>query len=359
QAIAAMASLASSGTSLPDKAKDAFMTAVKSAVETLGGGGNSSSSDTTISAAALNSFVSQLCRLLGASLPTITTTSSSSTTASTPPSTAGRRALLDSQSDITTAAWSRLKDLLAVSGRIGSALGLQAVPGESYLAAGDNGVFVSAIAMPAFSSKGSGMKVAVKLSAGPNAIASAASGNSTGSASAGRRRVLTASSSGTDADAELVLAAAVAAAVSEYSVSLQYSPSSAAALATVVSSSLATDILSGLVTLTWNAGSSATSSPPTLDGSSSYVTLRIPAPGYSLSKSAACVLYNFTTDTMVTSNLSSLTGANRTAVATAYDISTSRLSCNVSTPGTYFIAAAAGAGDTATAQNKYSNQGDL
>ncbi|GIL87893.1 hypothetical protein Vretifemale_15933, partial [Volvox reticuliferus] len=142
QAIASMASLASSSTSLPDKAKDAFMTAVKSAVETLGGGGNSTSSDTTISAAALNNFVTQLCRLLGASLPT-TTSNSSNTTSASSSSTAGRRALLDSQADIATAAWSRLKDLLAMSGRIGSALGLQAVPGESYLAAGDNGVFVS------------------------------------------------------------------------------------------------------------------------------------------------------------------------------------------------------------------------
>ncbi|GIL67802.1 hypothetical protein Vafri_21078 [Volvox africanus] len=351
QAIAAMASLASSSTTLPDKAKDAFMTAVKSAVETLGGGGNSTSSDTTISAAALNSFVSQLCRLLGASLPTTSTTNSN---------TAGRRALLDSQPDITTAAWSRLKDLLAVSGRIGSALGLQAVPGESYLAAGDNGVFVSAIAMPTVSAKGAVMKIAVKLSAGPRAIASAASGNSTGSTSAGRRRVLTALSSSTDVGAELVLAAAVAAAGSEYSIGLQYSPSSAAALATLLSSSLATNmsLLSGLVTLTWNAGPSATTSPPTLDGSSSYITLRIPAPGYSLSKPAACLSYNFTTDTILSNNLSSLTGANRTAVATAYDISTSRLSCNVSTAGTYFIAQFSAAGDEAMAQNKYSNQGD-
>ncbi|GIL67805.1 hypothetical protein Vafri_21080 [Volvox africanus] len=320
QAIAAMASLASSSTTLPDKAKDAFMTAVKSAVETLGGGGNSTSSDTTISAAALNSFVSQLCRLLGASLPTTSTTNSN---------TAGRRALLDSQPDITTAAWSRLKDLLAVSGRIGSALGLQAVPGESYLAAGDNGVFVSAIAMPAVStssSNDSDIKVNIKLSAGPNAVTS----SSTAAGISSRRRGLTASSSSSDVDAQLVLVGAAAAAAAGYSIDLQYSPSADAALALTMSSYTDTfpntSLLSGPVTVTWNAGSDAAATPPTLDGNSNYITLTIPAPGYNSSKTAACLSYNVTTQLV-----------DNPSTSAVYDTVTHRLSCNVSSVGTYFV----------------------
>ncbi|GIL87895.1 hypothetical protein Vretifemale_15941 [Volvox reticuliferus] len=330
QAIASMASLASSSTSLPDKAKDAFMTAVKSAVETLGGGGNSTSSDTTISAAALNNFVTQLCRLLGASLPT-TTSNSSNTTSASSSSTAGRRALLDSQADIATAAWSRLKDLLAMSGRIGSALGLQAVPGESYLAAGDNGVFVSAIAMPATSSSnsnGSDVKLDIKLSAGPNAVTSSSTAASTSS----RRRVLTASSSSSDADAQLVLVAAAAAAGAGYSIDLQYSPSADTALALVLAVSSYADsfpnsyLLSGPVTVTWNAASSTDSSPPTLDGNSSYITLTIPAPDYNSPKAAACLSYNVTAQLV-----------NNLSTAAMYDSATHRLSCNVSSVGTYFL----------------------
>ncbi|GIM01490.1 hypothetical protein Vretimale_6287 [Volvox reticuliferus] len=330
QAIASMASLASSSTSLPDKAKDAFMTAVKSAVETLGGGGNSTSSDTTISAAALNNFVTQLCRLLGASLPT-TTSNSSNTTSASSSSTAGRRALLDSQADIATAAWSRLKDLLAMSGRIGSALGLQAVPGESYLAAGDNGVFVSAIAMPATSSSnsnGSDVKLDIKLNAGPNAVTSSSTAASTSS----RRRVLTASSSSSDADAQLVLVAAAAAAGAGYSIDLQYSPSADTALALVLAVSSYADsfpnsyLLSGPVTVTWNAASSTDSSPPTLDGNSSYITLTIPAPDYNSSKAAACLSYNVTAQLV-----------NNLSTAAMYDSATHRLSCNVGSVGTYFL----------------------
>ncbi|GLC60709.1 hypothetical protein PLESTB_001660900 [Pleodorina starrii] len=364
QAIAAMVSLASSAAVLPDKARDAFLTAVKSAAESLATATATATDSGSGSPASLNSFVTQLCRLLAATLPPGTSSLASNSTA--------RRALLEPASTTATvstavlSAWARLKDMRQVLDHMGDALGRQAVPRGPYLASGDGGVYVSAASLPstaaATTGSGDAAKVIVQLRAGPDAVAAAAAASADASDDSStlsrrsRRRLnlLLSTTTGADpnVDTQLVLTGDAAVSGTGYGIDLQYSPSSAAQLATAVSAALpaSVSLLSGLITLTWNAAASSSSSssasaasstasvPPALDGSSSFLTLSIPAPGYNSSKRAACLMYNATTNA-VTGGLPGLTAGG--GAAATYDSATGRLSCNVSAVGTYFVAQAA------------------
>ncbi|EFJ43984.1 hypothetical protein VOLCADRAFT_95837 [Volvox carteri f. nagariensis] len=313
------------------------------------------------------------------------------------------------QTDIQTAAMTRLTQLLQSGDRMGNALGLQAVPRESYLAAGDNGVYVSAAALPttaATTSTGAAAVISVQLRAGPDAVAASASATGSGGAASGssrRRRVLSATAAAADGgivdvvqedgeillsvetadadvisgssrtadghhyhdyhnsrwrrrlfstandtnvEAQMVLSGSAAAAAAGYGIDLQYAPSSEATLVTALSSSLPAyiSILSGLVTVTWNEGAAAaaaTSSPPSLDGTTSYLTLAIPAPAYNPPNPMACLSYDVTTNGVSGSLGGLLSAGNVTASAAVYDSSTGRLSCNVTAVGTYFVAQAA------------------
>ncbi|KAG2486949.1 hypothetical protein HYH03_014446 [Edaphochlamys debaryana] len=189
-----------------------------------------------------------------------------------------------------SAAQTGLQELLLVADRLGDTLGRQAVPGGGFVVAGDNGVFVSAGALAAAPPGGS---TSLSLSAGPGAVASAG-----GTSSGHRRRRLLAVA--TDATADLTLSASAAASATGWGLDLTYSTSGQAALNTALAGLIPSGgrLLEGLAALTWNAGSGASATPPALDGTSSYITLRLPAPGYSADRPTGCLQYDATAGTL-------------------------------------------------------------
>ncbi|KAG2445796.1 hypothetical protein HXX76_000400 [Chlamydomonas incerta] len=323
QAVSTLAAIATSASAImTDDARATFTQAAKDAVASLAtlslaGTSSGGAGAGTGSSGVSEDFVTQVCRLLGVSLPTAKNSTSS---------TAGgnRRRLQADGNSTAAAARSSLGDVLDVAGRLTSALSQQAVPGLGYVSAGDAGVYVSAGALGA-ASAGPPASVSLLVRSGPDAAFAASSANSSTSAAqqSGRRRLnaathrmvsrrellqtspATTSSSGssTVAEALVVLSGAVATGSGGFAVGLSYAPSAAATVSTAAAASLPATVTlldGGIATASWIAVSTAAASlsPPALDGNSSYLLIRIPAPAYNAGRTAACLLYNASSGTL-------------------------------------------------------------
>ncbi|KAG2483146.1 hypothetical protein HYH03_017992 [Edaphochlamys debaryana] len=305
QAISAITSIAAASASvLSDSTKDALLSAAKSAAVAMAAGGSSGAAQTG------TDFVTNICQLLGLSIPAGTSSSGR------------RRALLDSGSTAVAAAEARLTELLSVADKLGDALGRQAVPGGSPVAAGSNGVFVSAAALKPAAAGGS---TSATLAAGPTAAAGGSSANGNNR----RRRLLGGTS--TDAVAQLVVGGTAAASASGWGVDLSYSTTAQASLATALGGLLPAGsvLLNGLAALSWNAGAGAGSIPPALDGASSYVLLSLPAAaGYDSARPTACLQYDSATGKL-TGSLAGLPGGTGASPAAfvSYDTTTALVTC--------------------------------
>ncbi|KAG2501804.1 hypothetical protein HYH03_000304 [Edaphochlamys debaryana] len=220
--------------------------------------------------------------------------------------------------------------MLQVAQSLGAKMGQQAVPGGAFVSAGEGGVFVSAAALKPAPAGGS---TAVSLSAGPAAAAG------TPSPSGRHRRRLLATA--TDAQAQMVVGGTAAPTASGWGVGLVYSTSAQAALATAVGSQLpgGSVLVDGLAALSWIAGTGASATPPTLDGTSSYVLLRLPAPGYVSARATACLRYDAATNKL-TGSLPGLAGGAGTepAAFVSYDSATGLVTCRVTALGSYVVA---------------------
>ncbi|KAG2445921.1 hypothetical protein HXX76_000524 [Chlamydomonas incerta] len=403
QAISVISAVAGSAAAfLPASAKAVMAGAAKAAAA-------------TIKSDAPSDFLSNICRLLGVSMPaaaanstnanananansthaagrnaitgTTTTTGGSGSTA--------RRALLQAADANSTAAnnndpaataAARIADLLSVSDRLGATLAGKAVPGGSYTALGDGGVYVAAVALlPPAPGAGASAAVQALLRAGPDAAASASAttadttGNATATSSAAsaakparrqqrrNRRHLAAEATTTttatataaatgasSAAAALLLTGAAATAGGGLGLGLQYAPSAGAALqAALASSALAADTTlltaAGLTTASWRTATGAAApagAAPTFDGSSaSYLTLSIPAPGVDATRSVGCIAYD--------PAAAAPTGA---FIAGTLDAATGRVTCRTDATGSFLVAQGA-ALPTATATTTTTDAG--
>jgi hypothetical protein len=249
-------------------------------------------------------------------------------------------------STATQSAVGSVSDLLDVVALLGAALGLQATPGGGYSAAGDGGVFVAAGA-PVAAAAGEAAFATLLVRAGPDAAAAASLTTTDGTPGTSARRSLLqggSSSSSTaplSAEGYLVLAGAAVSGVAGYTLTLGYVPSADAALASVFDSQLPTTVtlLGGLTSATWGASSASSGPPPTLDGTTSYLLLRIPAPGYDPTRIGTCVLY----DTATGTTTGAMPGAQDTAAAASpatfvsYDAASGKVTCRVSQVGAYVL----------------------
>ncbi|KAG2452484.1 hypothetical protein HYH02_002723 [Chlamydomonas schloesseri] len=389
QAISVISAVAGSTAAfLPASAKAVMVGAAKAAAA-------------TIKSNAPNDFLSNICRLLGVSMPTAAAANSAAAnntltarnsnanrTSST--SSNARRALLQAAANDTATANStdpaviaaaRIADLLSVADRLGAALSGKAVPGAGYTALGDGGVFVSAAALmtPA---PGAGTSAAVQalLRAGPDAAASASTGAAATAAAASgttaaaavaaakpsarrlqrrlHRRQLAAESTTTttttsattgsnSASASLLLTGASASAAAGLSLVLQYAPSAGPALqAALASAALPADTTlltaAGITTATWRTASTGAAAPaaaaPVFDGSSaSFLTLSIPAPGVDASRSVGCIAFDAATSAP-TGNL----------IAGSLDAATGRVACRTDAAGSFLVAQGAALPATTT-----------
>ncbi|GFR46951.1 hypothetical protein Agub_g8600 [Astrephomene gubernaculifera] len=339
QAIATISAIAESTSSaLSDSSREAILQAAKAAATTL--------STTTTPP---TSMLSQVCLLLGVSMPAAAASGAQAPTGSR------RRAVLASSNGVAvSSALSRLQDFLAVASGLGHALGSQAIPGGSYLAVGDGGVYVSAAALVASAvdaGSSDNATVSVRLSAGPEALVATLAGSnssstaarrlalaSTGAAAASHRRSLNAATTSSattssSVEAEMVLAGTAASTACGYGIVLQYSPAASSALGTVLAGSLSDSVAvlpTGLTTVSWNAAptiNTAAAAAPQLDGNSSYLLLRIPAPGYNATKATTCLSYNVTTNT----------AADVGASFISYDSLTGLVTCRTMIMGSYIL----------------------
>ncbi|PNH03785.1 hypothetical protein TSOC_010116, partial [Tetrabaena socialis] len=339
QLVAATSSLAASAASLlPNGARGSLLTAAQAAAAAL-------PADSSLD------FLSQICTLLGVSMPTSGTATAAAAAASS-----HRRALRaasspsPSPSDSGSGAAAllarqRLRDLLAAADRLGDTLGGQAVPGGGAMAAGDSGLYVAAAVLVALPSGASAnASSSLLLRSGPTAAAAGAD------PAGGRRRALLAAAAATDAEALLVLSGAAASAADGYGIDLQYAPAAGPALAAALASALppSATLLSGggLTTVTWNAPAAATSgavaaAPPALDGAASYLQLRLPAPGLDPSKPTSCLSFN-AADSSLSGALAGLapssSGAAPAASFVSYDSSTGLVTCRATAAGSYLVA---------------------
>lgn len=95
---------------------------------------------------------------------------------------------------------------------------------------------------------------------------------------------------------------------------------------------LASVVLSAISTTT-------TTSSPALDGTTNYLLLRIPAPGFDPSNTTACLQYNATaTPPTATGNLAGLPSGASPAVYVGYDATTGRVTRRASAVGSYLVA---------------------
>ncbi|KAG2429991.1 hypothetical protein HYH02_013941 [Chlamydomonas schloesseri] len=304
QAISAIAAIASSAAAIvSDDSRQMFADAAAKAVDSLSSGTGDGD---------LVDLATQLCRLLGAALPTGGSVTSARS---------GRRSLLDSSS----AAQASIQNLLDVGRKVGNALGQQAVPGGGNEAAGDAGVFVSVGALPT-STGGSG-SVGVTVTAGPATSSSGTSSPSSASSTTSSRSALThrrhlaqtTTTTATGARAALVLSGALASGAAGYGLVLSYAPSASVALQQALAAALpATSTLrGGLATVGWTAGSS----PPALDGTASYVRLQLPAPSYDATRSGSCARYDEARKSLATDAAP--------AVFESYDSATGLVTCRL------------------------------
>ncbi|KAG2451827.1 hypothetical protein HYH02_003603 [Chlamydomonas schloesseri] len=371
QAVAAMSAIAaSSGAALSDSSRAVFANAAKDATAALG------------STAVDSSFVTQVCAMSSASLPTSNSTNMTSTSSSATGRRSrlliaavggggGGRSLLQSSSGGSanaTNAQSSLADLLTVASRLAAALGRQAAPGGSYLAAGSQGVFVGAVALAAPSAGTVNASTSGLVAAGPDAAVGTAASNGTSSsnstaaaAAAGRHRRLqelslqhsstgrqllqTISASGRSGSAEafVVLSGAIATGAGGWSLGLSYATQAISAVSSTLAGQLPATVTllgGGLASVAWSAISTTTSSsPPALDGNTNYLLLRIPAPGYDPAKSTACLLYNASaTPPTASGNLAGMPVGSSPAVFVSYDSATGRVACRAAAVGSYLVA---------------------
>lgn len=199
-------------------------------------------------------------------------------------------------------------------------------------AAGDSGVFVSVGALPPSTTGGNG-SVGVTVTAGPATSSSAPTSSTTSPVSSRRaltsRRNLaqTTTTTATGARAALVLSGALASGTAGYGLVLSYAPSASVALQQALAASLpsTSTLRGGLATVGWTSGSS----PPALDGTSSYVRLQLPAPGYDATRSGNCARYDDTSK--------SLAADAKPAVFESYDSATGLVTCRVAVVGSYAV----------------------
>ncbi|GIL88894.1 hypothetical protein Vretimale_16895 [Volvox reticuliferus] len=151
---------------------------------------------------------------------------------------------------------------------------------------------------------------------------------------------------GTSADAEAALTFSGSGAVDASTCSLglmhvtQVKGSTAAAdvLKLALGSQLPSSIVlaSGMVDVTWKYMSSGLPGP-TLDGTNSYITLKIPVTAnYDDAKVKACLQYDTSTNT-IKGSLPSLTASAAPALFVGYDGTTGLITCNITAPGTYIV----------------------
>ncbi|GLC52462.1 hypothetical protein PLESTB_000631700 [Pleodorina starrii] len=151
------------------------------------------------------------------------------------------------------------------------------------------------------------------------------------------------------------------AAAAGYGIDLQYTSVADAGLEAALASVLPTGVTlltgAGVTTVTWNktaaaaaaaatasgSGSGSTAVPPSLDGASSYLELRIPAPGLDARNAFGCLSYNVTSNSLRSAS-GNLTGVPTATGAVAappalYDNATARVICRVtSVAGSYVVA---------------------
>ncbi|KAG2441728.1 hypothetical protein HXX76_003343 [Chlamydomonas incerta] len=247
----------------------------------------------------------------------------------------------------------------------------QAAPGGGYLAAGDQGVFVGAVALAAPSAGTANASTSGLVAAGPDTATGTAansttptngtsSGTSTNGAGRHRRlqqlpadvslagRQLLQSSttpSGRSGSAEVfvVLAGAIATGAGGWGLSLSYATQATGAVASTLAGQLPATVSllgGGLASVAWSAiSASTTASPPALDGTTNYLLLRIPAPGFDPSKSTACLRYNATaTPPTATGSLAGVPPGSSPAAYVSYDSVTGRVTCRASAVGSYVVA---------------------
>ncbi|KAG2441729.1 hypothetical protein HXX76_003344 [Chlamydomonas incerta] len=273
--------------------------------------------------------------------------------------------------DASFVAQSSLVDLLTVASRLAAALVRQAAPGGSYVAAGSQGVFVGAVALAAPSAVTLNASTSGLVAAGPDAAKGAAAnstiptnGTSSGTSTSGAgrhrrlqqlpadvplagRQLLQSSTtpSGRSGSAEVfvVLAGAIATGAGGWGLSLSYATQATGAVASTLVGQLPATVSllgGGLASVAWSAiSTSATASPPALDGTTNYLLLRIPAPGFDPSKSTACLRYNATaTPPTATGSLAGVPPGSSPAAYVSYDSVTGRVTCRASAVGSYVVA---------------------
>ncbi|GFR51061.1 hypothetical protein Agub_g13383 [Astrephomene gubernaculifera] len=143
------------------------------------------------------------------------------------------------------------------------------------------------------------------------------------------------------AEAQIVLSGDAAVSAIGYSVGLSYITAAASELPAALGSGLPTNVTlrSSLVSFTWKAASSdAAASPPSLDGNSSYILLRIPVTAYDVTKVGTCVLYDRTTNNLY-GNLTDLQPSTSSpATFIKYDAASGSVNCRITTAGAYVVA---------------------
>lgn len=299
-------------------------------------------------------FATQICRLLGAALPR----TDAATGSSSGMSSEQQRRLLEAAAaeDVTAAAAAAaaaaLVELMSTSGQIAAGLSQHTVPGGGAVSAGDIGVYVAAVAVP-LAGSGSGdaaaAATAVQVSAGPGQARAADSSGADPAQQRRRRLVQLPSQTSVGAAAEtatayIAISGAAATGAAGYSLALAYAPSADAALraalasAPVLSSasqsvaaaftSSNVTLLGGLATTAWVAGPGAAALPPSLDGISSYLQLRIPAPGYDARRTTYCLSYNATANVVTAGSAVSFE---------LYDTATGQAVCRASEVGSVVV----------------------
>ncbi|GIL51455.1 hypothetical protein Vafri_7444 [Volvox africanus] len=289
---------------LPDSARAVYAQVARIATATLLSSGAESTAD-------LLNVVNNICRLLATRLPRGIAASKTTGNASRSNKQGKLAARLTEPTAEVVAAQSSLTDLISLGEQLGGALGQQATPGGEYIAGGNMGVFVSAAVLPTTTTADSVTKV--YLRAGKTAETIAAGG--------------TTSLTSEDAEAELIVSGTLATEAQGFTVILQYSPSSSSAVSQATAGLLdaTRNSIGGLTTLSWKSSSSS-SSMPTLGGDS-YAVISIPAPGFDVTRSTACVLYDVTADTI----------SEESGFFVGYNSSTGLVQCKVTRLGSYVI----------------------
>jgi hypothetical protein len=254
----AIAAIARSAASLlSDDAKASLLDAARSASLTL------ATSSAQYDTSSCTDFVSQICMLLGASMPTDGT---------------ARRRSFRSRA-LAASSGEALKGMLEVARQLGGTLARETMPDGTFVSAGDGGVYISAVALPQQAGAAD-----VQMWAGEN-IALPSQG----------RRLTATTTPPPLASVEVSLTPAAASTAAGWSLSLAFAPSALPSVEAALSAALpsGTVVLAGLASVGWHAGSSASPGPAdVLPSDGSYLLVTLPAPGYNASRWTSCALYN-------------------------------------------------------------------